>query len=55
MPRPQKWTQPTPAQEWERICEAEDKAILAAYVKAGDPAAIAHKKKLEKQDDDQSN
>jgi len=53
MATPQKWYQPTPSQEWKRICEAEDKAILEAYVKAGDPAAIQYKK--EQQANDQSN
>ena len=53
MPTPKKWYPPTIAQEWKRICEEEDKAILEAYVKAGDPAAIQYKK--EKQANDQPN
>jgi len=46
MPTPKKWYPPTIAQEWKRICEEEDKAILEAYVRSGDPAAIVYKQQL---------
>jgi hypothetical protein len=46
MPTPKKWYPPTIAQEWKRICEDEDKAILEAYVRSGDPAAIVYKQQL---------
>ena len=49
MPRPQKWIPPTPSQEYRRILAQEDKAILEAYVKAGDLSAIAYKKALDEQ------
>jgi hypothetical protein len=47
MPIPHKWTPPTPSQEYKRILAEEDRAILEAYVKAGDPAAIAYKQAQE--------
>jgi len=50
MPQPKKYYKPTVSQEWQRIQKAEDQAILEAYVKAGDPAAIAYKAELDKQD-----
>lgn len=56
MPQPpKKYHKPTPAQEYKKILEAEDQAILNAYVKAGDPAAIAHQKVLRIQELRRSN
>ena len=49
MARQQKWIPPTPSQEYRRILAEEDKAILEAYVKAGDLSAIAYKKAQDEQ------
>ena len=51
MTQPKKWYPPTASQEWQRIQKAEDQAILEAYIKAEDPAAIAYKAELDKQED----
>jgi hypothetical protein len=56
MPQPpKKYYKPTPTQEYQRILKAEDQAILDAYVKSGDPAAIAHQKVLRVQELRRSN
>ena len=46
MPQPKKWYPPTDAQLWKKIIEAEDKAILTAYAKAGSAEAKAMLDKL---------
>ena len=47
MATPKKWYPPTDAQLLKKITIAEDKAILTAYAKAGDPLAKELLKKLE--------